>query len=278
MGMPVGAIPIGMNEKTFTALALGISFLCLMIGLTTPGLGEFRIIAVLASIFFAVLDVLIYKVGFMILPLITKILKVTEIRAGGFEIPPSQDVILKNVGGLYYATMFLYGRFYESAAVGVQEEQASYMDLWERAVASIKFPFKFCIMTYIEDILKYREDIETKRAAAQLRLGREREKPRPDPIMIDKWEREVARQNEMLARLSAGEKPMGTIMYITTTAIGASPEAAIAAVKAQANELKANFSNTLNIEITTLTGEDMKKCFEWEVAFPPTPKDLKGAI
>jgi len=49
-------------------------------------------------------------------------------------------------------------------------------------------------------------------------------------------------------------------------------------VKAQANELKANFSNTLNVEITNLSGEDMKKCFEWEIAIPPAPKDLKASI
>jgi hypothetical protein len=275
--MPFG-ITIGINEKTLTVASLVVAVLCLLLSFTVPGLGSLRIAATIASVFFAVLNVLIYKVGFIILPLITKILKVSEIRVGGFEIPPSQDVILKNIGGIYYATMFLYARFYESAAVGVEEEQASYMDLWERAVSSVSFPFKFCIITYIENILKFREDVETKRASAQMKLGREREKPRPDPITIDRWERDIARQNEMLVRLSAGEKPLGIVMYVMTSAVGVSADAAIASVRAQANELKANFSNTLNVEITNLVGEDMKKCFEWEVAIPPTPKDLKASI
>jgi hypothetical protein len=152
------------------------------------------------------------------------------------------------------------------------------MDLWERAVASVCFPFKFCVLSFLEDILKFREDVETRRAAAQLRLGREREKPRPDAITLAKWEREVAKQNELLARLSAGEKPLGTLMYITTLAIGVSPGAATAIVKGQANELKATFSNALNVEILELKGEDMKKCFDWEIAFPSTLKDLKGSI
>ena len=67
-------------------------------------------------------------------------------------------------------------------------------------------------------------------------------------------------------------------MYIMTMAVGVSPAAAIAAVKGQANELKATFSNALNVEISDLKGEDMKKCFDWEVAFPPALKDLKGSI
>jgi len=274
----IGGFSVGLNEKTLTAASLAVALLCLLLSMTSTGLGSLKIVAIIASIFFAAVDLLLYKWGYVILPYLTKILKVSEIRAGGFEVPPSQDVIIKNMGGIYYATLFLYTRFYESATVGVEEQQVSYMELWERAVSSMSFPFKFCVITYIEDILKFREDVETRRAAAQMKLGREREKPRPDPITIDKWERDVARQNEMLARLSSGEKPLGTLMYIMTSAVGVSADAAIAVVKAQANELKANFSNTLNVEITNLSGEDMKKCFEWEIAIPPAPKDLKASI
>ncbi|NYZ75749.1 hypothetical protein H0N98_00680 [Candidatus Micrarchaeota archaeon] len=272
------AITIGINDKTVAATTLGIAFLSILLAFQARGLGVLQIAIVAIGILSLLLDAVVYKVGFIILPFITRILKVREIRTGGFEIPPSQDVILKNVGGVYYAIQFMYARLYESASVGVQDEQSSYMDLWERAVASVYFPFKFCVLTFLEDILKFREDVETRRAAAQLRLGREREKPRPDAITIDKWEREVAKQNELLARLSAGEKPLGTLMYITTLAIGVSPDAATAIVKGQANELKATFSNALNVEILELKGEDMKRCFDWEIAFPSTLKDLKGSI
>lgn len=271
-------ISLGINEKTIAAAALVICFLSLMIGFTATGLGSFKVVVVAVCLLCLVLNAVIYQVGFIILPIITDILKVKEIRTGGFEVPPSQDVILKHVGGVYYAAQFQYARLYESATAGVQEEQTSYMDMWERAVSSINYPFKFCLISYPEDIIKFREDTETNRAAAQLRLGREREKPRPDAITLDKWEREVARQNELLARLSSGEKPLGVLMYIMTMAVGVSPEAAIAAVRGQATELKATFSNALNVEISDLKGEDMKKCFDWEVAFPAALKDLKGAI
>jgi len=275
--MPLG-IKFGMNERTLIAVCIGINLLCTLLSLSLPNLGQFRLVATFVSVLSAIFSLLIWKVGFIILPFITRFLKVSEVRVGGFEIPPSQEVIIKNVGGIYYATMYVFCRFYESAAVGVEEQEAPYMDMWERAVASVNFPFKFCVMTYIEDLVKFREDVETNRAAAQLKLGREREKPRPDAITLDKWDREVARQNEMLARLSSGEKPLGTIMYCMTTAVGVSAEAATATVKSQVNELKSTFSNALNIEVLNLFGEDMKKCFEWDVAIPPSPKDLKASI
>ena len=41
------------------------------------------------------------------MPLITTRSNVVLITDTGYEIPPAQDVILKNVGGIYYASMFL---------------------------------------------------------------------------------------------------------------------------------------------------------------------------
>jgi hypothetical protein len=279
LGSKMPSITIGINEKTITVAALSIALLSFLQSITSPGGISFvKMGVIIICILLMLFDAVIYQLGFIILPLVTRVLKVREIRAGGFEVPPSQDVILKDVGGVYYAAEFLYARLYESAVAGVQEEQSSYIDMWERAVASINFPFKFCVLSYLDDMMKFREDVETNRAAAQLRLGREREKPRPDALTIDKWEREVSRQNELLSRLSSGEKPLGTLMYIMTIALGVSPEAATAAVKGQANELKATFSNALNIEVLNIAGEDMKKCFDWEVAFPPTLKDLKASI
>ncbi|MCX6776150.1 MAG: hypothetical protein NT130_04870, partial [Candidatus Micrarchaeota archaeon] len=192
--MPFG-IKVGINERTLTAASLGITLICALLSFTTRGLGSSAILAIFASVIFAIFSVVIYKVGFLILPFITRFLKVSEIRVGGFEIPPSQDAVIKNVGGVYYATMFLYARFYESAVVGVEEQKAPYMDMWERAVGSINFPFRFSLITYIEDLVKFREDVETNRAAAQLKLGKLREMPRPDALSVDKWEREVAKQN-----------------------------------------------------------------------------------
>ena len=120
--------------------------------------------------------------------------------------------------------------------------------------------------------------MQTDRAGAQIKLGKEKEKPNPDALTIDKWEREIDRLNDMLSRLTSGEKPMGTLMYIATTGVGVSEDAAIAQAKKQVDEVRSTVANALNIEIVPLKGEDMKKCFKWERAIPPEPKDFAAQI
>ena len=276
---------IGLNERTVTIASIGLGLFSIISSLLTGGLGWFVLPVAIIAIVLTGISGLVFTVGYAVLPMVTKFLRVTEIRAGGYEIPPSQDSIIKNVGGVYYASTFLYARIFEAPVTAgaaevarITEEESPYMDLWERAIANIKFPFKTSMLLYVEDLTKYREDIQTKRATAQLRLGREKEKPNPDPLVIDRWEREITRQDELLAKLASGEKPMGLVTYLVTTAIGVTKEAAMAQVKTQANELKSVISNALNLDMVVLNGEDMKKCFDWEFAIPPTPKDLKATL
>lgn len=217
--------------------------------------------------------------GYFVMPLITKRLGVTEMMGNGYKVPPSQDVVLKNVGGIYQATMYMSARFYEAATSDVQEETTTaYMELWERALSGLKFPLKYSIITYLEDIAGYREKIETQRYAATIKLGKEREKPNPDALVIDKWEREIARLNAMLGKLTAGEKPMGTVMYVGTMGLGVSEEAAIASARRQVGEIRSTVANALNVEIKLVNGEDMKRCFTWEYLVPPDPKEFLASL
>ncbi|MEM3400337.1 MAG: hypothetical protein QXP42_05895, partial [Candidatus Micrarchaeia archaeon] len=217
---------------------------------------------------------LIYQYGYWVVPFITKGLRIVEIR-DGYEIPPAQDAIVKKVGSYYYASVFLAANIYESTLEKTPEENVVYAEYFERAVSSVNFVVKFCMMLYVKDMSKYREQIETKRAEAQLRLAREREKSEPDVLKIDRYEREVAKWDGELSRLSVGTKPMGSVCYIMTTASGVTKDAAIAAAKAQANELKATIANALNVEVEILQGDEMKRCFEWEYIIPPTAQELE---
>jgi len=220
----------------------------------------------------------VFMAAYLIMPFVTRLLRVSEDLSEGYKIPSTQDVVVRSVGGIYQATSFMGAKFYEAAVAGVEEEGANYMDLWERTLATIRFPMKFNLLTYLEDVVKYRENIETQRASAQLRIGKEREKPNPDSLTIDKQEREVDRMNDMLSRLTAGEKPMGVLMYISTTGVGVSEDAAIAQSKKQVDEIRSAVANALNLEITPLNGEDMKKCFRWERVISPEPKDFFAQV
>ena len=133
-------------------------------------------------------------------------------------------------------------------------------------------------MLYAEDVKKKRQSIEARRSEFQLRLNKEREKPNPDVLAIDKYEKTVAYYDLQLNRIIRGEKPMAVIAYASSTATGPSQEAAIAAVRSQASELKTSISNALNVEVTWLTADEMLKCIEWRLFAPITVEEMKNSV
>ncbi len=267
------------NVQYVTGFALG---LCLLgaIGVFIAGQssGPLAIISAIICALGGASAVLIYKYGYFVVPLITSRTNIVQIMEGNYEIPPAQDVVLKQVGGLYYASAYLVVKIYESTTEKSPEENVIYSEYFERAISSVRFPVKFSMIVYVKDMSKHRLDLETKHAEAQLRLGREREKPDPDVLKIDKYEREVGYYEGQLNRLVSGVKPMGAMSYLMTTAIGVSKEAATAAAKTQANELRATISNALNVEVTPLQGDEMLRCFDWEHIIPPNPDALEQAV
>ncbi len=222
--------------------------------------------------------VLIWKYGYIIIPLITQRTKTVMVTTEGYEVPPEQDVIVKPTGGVFYASAFLGLKIFESATEKTLDENVSYNKYFERAVSNLKYVTKIAYMLYVEDVGEKRKMIETKRAEGQLRLSREREKPEPDVLKIDRYEREVAHWDAQLNKLIKGVKPMGIIAYSMTTATGLSKEAAIAAVRSQASELRTVLANALNVEVVQLTGDEMLKCFEWERFYPISPQELEESV
>jgi hypothetical protein len=262
----LGSIAVGVLGAFFALVGGSAGFsIATLIGGALAGLG-------------ALGGVLLWKYGYIIIPLITQRTKTVLLTDTGYEIPPEQDVIIKNVNDVYYASAFLTLRIYESATEKSVDENIAYNQYFERAISNLKYVTKISYMLFVEDIGEKRKILETKRAEAQLRLAREKEKAEPDVLKIDKYEREVAHWDAQLAKLIKGIKPMGVVAYAMTTATGISREAAIAAVRTQANELKTVLANALNVEVLQLTGDEMLKCFEWERFYPTTVKELEEAV
>ena len=261
------------STKYYAYGSMGVGAFCILLAMGN----QFNIITAPLAAFFVFMSFALFKYGYILVPLITKQLKIIEIR-DGYELPPGQEAIVKKVGGTYYASVFLFVRIYESVTDKTIDENQVYTEYFERAISSVKFVVKFSMMVYVKDLTKYRENIETKRAEAQLRLAREKEKGEPDVLRIDKFEREVAMWDGQLARISTGIKPMGAVTYMMTTAQGVSKEAAMAAALNQASELRATVSNALNCEVNIVTGEEMRKCFEWEFFLPTTEKETEEAV
>lgn len=266
------------NPRYFAYGSAGLAVIGVMGSFVAAGNPFVSIISGLFCMVGAIGAVAFFKYGYLLIPLITTRANIVQIMEGGYEIPPTNDVVLKNVGGVYYASKYLGVRIYESASEKSVEENVVYSEYFERAISSIKHVTKFAMMIYMKDVTDYRNRIETKHAEAQLRLARERDKPDPDVLKLDRYEKEVAMWEGQINKLTRGIKPMGLISYIMTTAVGVSKEAAMAAVNSQANELKATISNALNVQVDPLQGDEMLRCFQWELAIPPTADELEQAV
>jgi hypothetical protein len=264
-------------SKTYTYAAIAVGFLGALFSLIGGG-GIFSIVGALLAGTGSLLGVLFWRYGYIMVPLITERAKIVMMSDLGYEIPPSQDVVVKSANGVFYASAFLGLKIFESATEKTGEETMTYNGFFERAISNIKYVTKIAYMLYVEDVGEKRKLIETKRAESQLRLARERDKGQPDVLKIDKLEREVAVWDNQLTKLIKGVKPMGVIAYAQTTGVGLSKDAAMASARSQANELKTVLANALNVEVVSLTGDEMLKCFEWEKFFPMTAQEMEESV
>jgi len=226
----------------------------------------------------ALFAVLFHKFGYFLMPFFTKLGRIVLVTDTGYEIPPSQDVILLKMGNTYYASIFLGVNVFESAIENTPEQNVIYSEYFERAISSVKYVAKYSTLIYVKDISDYRMKVETKRAELQLKLSREREKPEVDVLKIDRYEKELSMWNAEVEKLSKGYKPMASVSYVMTTAIGLTKEGAMAAVRSQANELRSVISNAMNVEVNILAGDEMLRCFEWEHMLPSTVEELRAQI
>jgi hypothetical protein len=266
-----------LGTKHFAYLTLGAGVLVLIIAFSTPVM-PFKTIATIFAAIMVPLSFALWKWGYIFIPYLTKRANIIEVHDGGWELTPAQDAIVKKIGDNYYASVFLHLKMYKSTTERSAEENVLYTEAFERAIAQIKYPIKIGTVLFAREISKYREDLETKRYEAQLKLQREREKPEPDVITLDRLEKEVAMYEAQLTRIATGERPMGLIAYAMTTAVGVTKDAAVAVAKNQAAEIKTLLANALNIEVGYLYGEDMRKCYEMEMMIPPTVKEAEAFV
>lgn len=267
------------QSKIIVFAPIGFAVLLAVLYFITNQNGFVGILASFSALLSAALAVLFWKYGYIFVPMITQKTNVIMMSDEGFEIPPSQDVILKAGNGVYYASCFLGIKIYESVTEQSPDQTTAYNSYFERAISNLKYVTKISYLVFVEDVGEKRKMIETKRAEGQLRLARERDKgSTADVLKIDKYERDVALWDGQLNRLIKGVKPMGIVAYAQTTATGLSKEAAIANSKTQANELKTVLANALNVEVVNLTADEMLKCFEWERFFPTSAQDLEESV
>jgi hypothetical protein len=265
------------GSQKYVIGSLGIGFLGVLFSLVGGG-GALSLLGGFMAGMGSIGSMLFWKYGYILVPLITQRTNIIMMSDLGYEVPPTQDVIVKSTNGVFYASAFLGLNIFESATEKSAEETIAYSQFFERAISNLKYVTKIAYMLFVEDVGEKRKTIETRRAEAQLRLQRERDKPQPDAVTVDRFERDVAIWDTQLQRLIKGVKPMGIVAYVQTSAVGLSKDAAIAAVRAQSNELRTVLANALNVDVVPLAGDQMLKCFEWEKFFPISAQELEESV
>ncbi|MDE1846776.1 MAG: hypothetical protein KGH52_01825 [Candidatus Micrarchaeota archaeon] len=269
-----------MDEETI--VYIGITGIVGLIAILFAGnygyLGAFAIVLALVAI---ILIILLNYADFLLFPIFTTILQIKTVPAKNYFIPKDQKAVVKNINGLYYATGYLtaniYGYILQAEKMEAEEEMklASAPDKWERIVMNVHFPFKFHMLTYAKELQEYREDLEGKRGFLEFQLSREMRSGNPNQLTIDDFQRRIAILQTRIDRLSGGERPVGSVMYIETIAVGVSEKAAVDALTGQINQLETVF-NSLDVSITRVVGRELDILFKFGHFIPTTPGELEA--
>lgn len=217
---------------------------------------------------------------FLVFPAIMNMMSVTFQPAKDYTIVRRQDAVLKNVGGLIYATGFATGNLFsytfkaEQEEQNVEEKMITAPENWERAVMSLDFPFKFHVLSIGRDVQKVRDDLEAKRGYQEFQLARslENEKASAETVVTD-IRRKIDIIQAKIDRVSAGEKPIQALMYFETTAVGVSEKAALDALEGQIKQLQIGMSS-LNLEITRVAGREVYALFRLNFAVPLSAQEI----
>ncbi len=256
-------------NRAVTALCLLGGIIAILVSIMSAD----ALLSILAASLF-VLSILIWKYGYLVIPVFTKATNVIEVR-DGFEIPPSRDLIIKKTEGGYYATKFLEVKFYESSMDKGSDEKRFMFDSFEKAISSLKYVVKITLMISTLDLSRHIDDIKTKRSAVETKKSKETRLSQHEAMRMD---RELAYWNRLLDRITQGERPVELLAYASTTAFGLTRDEAFSRVSRQSKELRTILSSSLGCDVRELSDSDMIRCFEWDFFSPTSLEEIRDTL
>lgn len=231
-------------------------------------------LVLLASVFMFMFSLLIWKYGYLLIPMLTRATNVIEVR-GSYEVPPTRDYVMKKDQNGYYATKFLEVKFYESSMDKSQDEKKTMFESFEKAISSLKYVVKISLMISALDLSGHLDDIKTRRSAAETKKSKTSQSSSDEQLRTD---REIAMWNRLLDRITQGERPVELVAFASTTAFGLTRDEALSRVSRQSKEIKTILSSSLGCDIRELADTDMLKCFEWDFFFPTTNEEMRDEL
>lgn len=271
-----------MDEEGVIYLIFSLLIIVLAFAALTSFHGIYTIIG-LALVAIALVFMLAMNwADFLLVPAITSILGMTFQPARNYTITKGQNAIIKNFNGLFYATgyvtanLFAYTFKEETAPEEDETRLASAPEMWEKAVMSLGFPYKFHVLSCGMDVQKVRDEIEGRRSFQEFQLSRALQSGANEVTVTD-LQRRVNIEQAKMDRISQGEKPIATLMYAETTAVGITEKAATDALDAQIKQLQIALSS-LDVQLSRIVGRELYTLFGYNFSMPNTFADIAAAF
>ena len=261
---------------------LMFSLLIIFVVIATANTVGHGILYLLAIIFAIIALALVAGMNWadsILYPAAMKLLGISVEPAKGYHVPKSQDAIVKNVNGLFYATGYLTGNVFayrfKQEAIGEDEDQqmADAPERWERTVMNIKFPFKFHIISAGREVQKVRDELEGKRSYQEYQLSRLMQSNSSNEMAVTDIQRKIRTLQTQIDRIAQGEKPIASLMYVETSAVGVSEKAAVDLLSEQLRELQVSLS-VLDLQMSRIVGRELYTIFRFNFAVPLTESSI----
>ncbi|MFI5412871.1 MAG: hypothetical protein ACHQX1_03185, partial [Candidatus Micrarchaeales archaeon] len=210
---------------------------------------------------------------YLLFPLITGMLGITFQPYKDYKITKSQEAVIKNVNGLYYATGYLTANLFSFVFKAEREEegqdikQVQAVDIWEKVVMSIPFSFKFHVISTGRDIQVVRDELEGKRSYQEFQMSKAISSNTSNEVIIGDIQRKINVIQTQIDRISQGEKPIASLMYFETTAVGVSEKAALDTLSAQLKQLQIAASS-LDVQLLRIVGRELYILFTYSFSLP----------
>ena len=241
--------------------------------------GIFQLVAI-GIILIGIAAILIMNwADFVLFSFVANMLNITFQPASGYKIVRTQDSIVKEVNGLFYATGFITGNLFpyvfkqEAEETMDEAKMLAAPDVWERAIMSINFPFKFHVFSSGLDVQKVRDELEGKRSYQEFQKSRAMQSASTNEMTMTELQRKINVLQAKINRISQGEKPIATLMYLETTAIGVSEKAALDTLSSQIKSLQIALG-ALDIDLTLVVGRELYTLFKFNFGLPTSAEEV----
>jgi hypothetical protein len=263
-----------MDEEGIVYLAFAMVVLLIALTFVSKmGGGIFSIFAALIVMMTACTVVILNFADYIVVSLGFSAIGLTFQPAAGYKINRQQNSAIKTVGGIYYATgyvtanLFNYEFKQELEQTDTEERMIEAPLRWELAVTNIKFPFKYHLLSSGLNVQDIRDELEGKRSYQEYQMAKVMQNSKGGDMAIADIQRKINVLQRKMDRISGGEKPIGSIMYVETTAIGVSEKAALDELERQIGALQIALS-PMNVDLQRVIGRELYTLFKFSFAIP----------